>query len=115
MSPYWWEEKSKPKRKSIPETVWKATKAATGNKCIVCGKTEKQVGKLIKAHIKAHSKGGVQVLPMCAICHTKFDSGLLSDTQLKKIGMTRKDQAKVTPKKGKKKDTETKIPKWMQI
>jgi len=63
---YWDEEKPK-KRTRLSKTAQYALKRATGNACIVCGKSEKEVGKLVYAHIvKPHSKGGALSLPMCA-------------------------------------------------
>ena len=56
--------------KSISKTEWEVIKAIHKNKCVICGKTEKQVGILEKAHIKAKSRGGSQYLPMCATHHT---------------------------------------------
>lgn len=90
----------KPKRSSISKSEWEAIKKSRGNKCILCGKTEKTVGGLEKAHIKAASKGGSQVFPMCPTCHKKFDKGLATDTQLKKVGLTRAQYKRMRPKPG---------------
>ena len=88
--------------KSISKTEWEVIKAIHKNKCVICGKTEKQVGILEKAHIKAKSRGGSQYLPMCATHHTMFDHNLLTAVQLRKIGLTKKAAARLTPKKKKK-------------
>ncbi|MGD0780007.1 MAG: hypothetical protein ABR954_04405 [Dehalococcoidales bacterium] len=93
------------KTKPISKTEWEVIKASHGNKCVICGKTEKLVGILQRTHIKAKSKGGSQVLPMCATHHTMYDKTLLSDVQLKKIGLTKKSLARLIPAKKKKKDT----------
>ena len=69
----------------VGKAEWVAIKASHKNRCVICGKTEKAVGVLEQAHIRARGKGGTQVLPMCPICHTKKDRNLLTDTQLKKI------------------------------
>ena len=86
--------------------VWEIVKASYKNRCVICNKTEKVVGILEKAHIKAASKGGIEVLPMCPNCHAKYDANpcKLTDVQLKKIGMNRKDVVRLSPnnKKGKK-------------
>ena len=95
-----------PKRSDrINESEWKVIKAIHGNKCVICGKTEKQVGILQKTHIKAKSRGGSQVLPMCATHHTMYDHNLLTTAQLTKIGLTKKSSTKLTPSKKKRKET----------
>jgi hypothetical protein len=99
--------KPKSKRNTISKTVWETTKRTYGNKCVLCGKTEKAVGELQKAHIKAASKGGTQVLPMCPTCHRKFDTGKLTDTELKKLGLTRAKYNRMIPKSGKRKKKST--------
>jgi len=72
---------------------------------VICGKTEKSAVNLERAHIKAHSKGGTEVVPMCPTCHTKFDSGKMTQTELKKIKLDMKTYQKLLPKNpGKKKD-----------
>ena len=90
----------KKKRATISKSEWEALKKAVGNKCVLCGKTERAVGELQKAHIKAESKGGSQVLPMCPTCHKNFDKGLATDTQLKKLGLTRAQYFRMIPKPG---------------
>ena len=97
----YWDET--PKRKSGPSKAeWEAQKKIHGNRCVICGKTEKSVGKLVKAHIKARSRGGSQVMPMCPNHHYKYDHGLLTATELKKIGLTKDDVKKLKPKTPKK-------------
>ena len=92
------------KRTPISKTVWETIKASHNYRCIICGGTEKSVGGLEKAHIKAHSKGGSpHVLPMCPNCHHKYDNELLTATQLKKLGLTKEGYARLRPKKPKKK------------
>lgn len=91
----------KPKRKSIGKAEWETKKMMMGNKCVICGKSDKQAGGLDKAHIKAHSRGGTEVVPMCAICHRKYDKGLLTATQLKKIGLTPAEYKRLIPTKKK--------------
>jgi predicted restriction endonuclease len=88
-------------RKRLGKVEWEATKSVLKNKCIVCGRTEKSVGVLEKAHIKAASKGGSIVVPMCPTHHKMYDSGKLTDSQLKKIGLTREKYDKLRPKKKK--------------
>lgn len=63
-------------------------------------KLKKTVGGLEKAHIKAASKGGSQVVPMCPTCHKKFDKGLATDTQPAKVGLTRAQYNHNRPKPG---------------
>ena len=89
-------------RKAIGKREWEVIKASHKNRCVICRKTEKQVGVLEKAHIRASSRGGSQVLPMCPTHHKMFDSDKLTATQLKKIGLTKKASAKLSPKKKKK-------------
>lgn len=78
--------KDKKDRRKISESEWEAIKKVAKYKCVVCGKSEKEVGTLEKAHIKAHSKGGSLVVPMCPTCHRKYDSGKMTASELKKIG-----------------------------
>jgi len=73
-------------------------------KCVICGRLERTVGRLVKAHVKAASRGGSIVVPMCPNCHVKYDNGLLTDKQLKKLGLAREDYDRLRPKKKKKKD-----------
>lgn len=96
-------EEEKPKRPRISKSEWEAIKTSHGNKCVLCGKTERAVGELQKAHIKAESRGGSQVVPMCPTCHKKFDKGLASATQLKKLGLTMAQYSRMMPKSGSKK------------
>jgi len=93
----------KKRRPSISKIEWEAKKKLFGNKCVLCGKSEKTVGILEKAHIKAHSKGGSQVIPMCPTCHKKYDKGLLTDRELKKLGIDKKHYRRLIPKKTQKK------------
>jgi predicted restriction endonuclease len=68
--------------------------------CAVCGKSDVAVGGLEKAHLKAKSKNGTQVIPMCPTHHKKFDKGLLKDSELEKIGIDPEKYKKYLPKKG---------------
>ena len=97
----------KSKRNTISKTEWETLKSTHGNKCVLCGKSEKAAGELQKAHIKAASKGGSQVLPMCPTCHRKFDTGKVTDTELKKLGLTRTKYNRIRPKSGKAKTKST--------
>ncbi len=56
-------------------------------KCLICGGTEKSVGVLLKAHIRAHSKGGTQYFPLCRSCYSKFDKQKAALAELKKLGI----------------------------
>jgi hypothetical protein len=105
---------NKPTRKRLPKAQWEALKKQFGNKCAICKESEKKV-PLEQAHPKAHASGGQMVWPMCANCHTRFDKGRLTMAEVKKIGISSRVYQSWIPKTGKKKDTETKIPKWMQI
>lgn len=95
----WGDEK--PKRKRLGKTEWEAVKKLFGNKCVICGESEKKVGGLQQAHLKPHRSGGSQVVPMCSNCHKRFDRGELTATELKKIKLTREEYNKLI--KGKKK------------
>lgn len=95
------ERKRRPK---ISKTEWEAIKKLHGNKCVVCGRSEKSAGILEKAHIKAHSRGGTQVVPMCPTCHRKYDAGKMTASELKKIGINPKNYSKVRPKNTRKKE-----------
>ena len=39
----------------VSKAEWAAIKASHKNKCVICGKTEKQIGILEQVHIKARS------------------------------------------------------------
>jgi len=95
------EEKNK--RISIGKTEWEAIKKRSGNKCLMCGRTEKSAGVLEKAHIKAHSKGGTQYFPLCPTCHRKLDSGKATTTELNKLGISKAVYTRIKPKKTKQK------------
>lgn len=92
------------KRQTISKKEWETQKKLLGNKCVICGKSDKEAGGLEKAHVRAHAKGGSQMVPMCAICHKKYDSGLLTATQLKKMGLTPMEYKRLMPPKKKKKE-----------
>jgi hypothetical protein len=98
-----WDDE-KPKRKPMSKTEWEVKKKMMGNKCVICGGTEKQSGGFIKAHIKAHSKGGGERVPMCRNCHNKYDAGKLTATQLRKIGLTPGTYKRIIPSRKKRGD-----------
>ena len=81
---------------------WEAIKRRANYSCIICGKSEKTIGKLVQTHLKANSRGGSQIIPMCRNDHGRYDDGELTDRELKKIGVLRQDYNKYRPKKGKK-------------
>lgn len=85
----------------VSKPEWAAIKATHKNKCVICGKTETQVGILEQVHIKARSRGGTQVLPMCPTHHKMYDQNKLSATQLKKTGQTPATAKGLTPAKKK--------------
>ena len=93
-----------PQVKSVGKLEWNAKKKIAGNKCVICGSSEKKVGVLQKAHLKAKSSGGTQVVPMCPNCHWRYDHGKLTKAELKKIGLTPEQHKKAMPKKKKKDD-----------
>lgn len=102
MSSNWFDDdEEKPQRRKIGKTEWIAKKKILGNKCVICKQPEYKVGILEKAHIKAHSKGGSEVLPMCKNCHYRYDKGKLTSYELKKIGLSAKTYKGLIPKKPK--------------
>lgn len=66
---------------------WKAGKKHWGNRCCVWGTTEKKLGGLDKGHLKARSKGGSQLVPMCPNCHQRYDKKLLNKREAESIGL----------------------------
>jgi hypothetical protein len=92
---------SEQKRKRRRHVDKELVKKLHGNRCRICGKTEKQVGELQMAHLKAHSRGGSEVVPLCPTCHRKYDKGLPKAGELKKLGLSQKDYNKYRPKKSK--------------
>jgi len=89
----------------ISKLEWETTKRRFSFKCAMCGRTEKTVGILERGHIKARSKGGSQVIPLCPTCHKKYDSGKATDRELGKIGVNREDYDRLRPERKKKKDS----------
>jgi len=85
----------------VGKTEWEVLK----NKgCWVCGKSEKSVGKLHKAHIKAKSRGGKMLIPLCPNHHALYDRG--DPATLAKLGISKKThEGLLRPKRPKKKDT----------
>jgi len=71
---------------AISELEWKATKKRYGHKCFLCTTTEESLGDLDKAHLKGRSEGETQYVPLCPNCHGRFDKGLLTKTEQKKLG-----------------------------
>ena len=101
----YFDEDEKKTRRTIgrtDRTEWVMIKTLFKNSCVLCDKTERTVKKLEKAHLKAHSRGGEIIVPMCPTCHSIFDSGLLTKTQLKKLGITQTAYKRLLPKKNKK-------------
>lgn len=90
----------------VAKAEWEAIKKRHGNKCIVCGVSEKKIGVLEKAHLKARSKGGTQYVPLCPTCHKRFDRKLLNKAECKKLGVDYDAfvKGKFAPKKAKPKD-----------
>ena len=73
--------------KPLGKMEWESIKKLHKGKCAMCGKMESEVGCLEKAHLKAQSKGGQHIFPLCPTDHVKFDKGLCSDEELKAIGV----------------------------
>lgn len=96
--PLGYSEKKKTPVKKREYHSRKEVLAIHGNKCKICDKTEKQVGKLELAHYKAHSRGGKEVVPLCPTCHTRYDNGLLTIRELKKLNLTKEEYLKNLPK-----------------
>jgi hypothetical protein len=65
--------------------------------CFVCGRSEKSAGVLHKSHIKAKSRGGKTVFPLCPNCHAKYDRG--DSKVLAKLGISPKTHKQLRPKK----------------
>ena len=90
---------------AISELEWTALKKRHGNKCALCSITDKYLGDLDKAHFKARSKGGTQYVPLCPNCHKRFDRGLLTKTEQKKLGFaTEQEYKRAMPSRKKKQD-----------
>lgn len=94
MSPF--REEAKPKRQSLTTAQWDIKK---NRGCIICGKKCGKKELLEQAHIRALSKGGDQIEAMCPNHHRKYDKGLLSETDLKKLGISRRAYIMSLPKK----------------
>ena len=87
----------------VTKAEWEAIKKSNGNKCKLCGESEKRVGVLEKAHLLAKSKKGTQLIPMCPNCHKRYDRKLLNKGECKRIGVDYEKYAKgkYSPKKPK--------------
>jgi len=92
---------SKPEKKKRPYVNKEEVKKLHGNRCKICNKTESEVGRLEMAHFRAVSRGGTQIFPLCPNHHVKYDNGLLDNTELKKLNLTRKEYERYRPKKTK--------------
>ena len=90
----------------ITKAEWEALKKRYGNKCIICSISEKKIGTLEKAHLKARSRGGTQYVPMCPTCHKRYDRKLLNKTECRKLGIDYDKYAKghYSPRKSKPRD-----------
>jgi hypothetical protein len=84
----------------VSKDEWEAILIRGKHRCAFCGKTEKQVGELQKAHLKSRGKGGSQVIPLCPNCHKKYDTGKATNAQLKKIGVDPSKYKRMKPPKG---------------
>ena len=84
----------------VTKVEWEAIKARANYKCLICGGKEGvKFPTLEKAHLKAESKGGTQIIPLCPNCHSKYDAGKCTVAELKKIGVKPEHYKKVQPKK----------------
>ncbi len=83
------------------------------NRCMICGKTRAQAGRLERAHVLARSKGGKVTVLLCPKHHVEYDEGRLSKTQLAKIGVSRSRYGRFRPsrKKARRKSGAA----WIQI
>jgi len=86
-------------RRKVGKQEWELKKREYNYRCAICGKSEEEVGILARAHIQAYSKGGTQLFPLCPNCHTRYDKGILKDSELKKIKLTRAEYNKIIPRK----------------
>jgi hypothetical protein len=82
-----WGKAAKPKRKPLAKSEWESIKLRQKNKCLMCDVSERTCGGLVKAHVKAHSKGGTQIIALCSNCHKKMHRKLCKKTGLRKIGI----------------------------
>ena len=101
MMTFWDEPK---KRKRLGKTAWTVVLKDYGYKCVLCGISEAKAGGLQQAHIVADSRGGTQVRPMCATCHSKHDRGKLSLVEQRKLGYTPQIYKRVQPSRKNKAD-----------
>lgn len=66
-------------------------KKIAGNKCIICGHNEEEVGRLQSSHILTQALGGRYTIWMCGNHHTKFDDGVLKDDELNRLNLSREE------------------------
>jgi hypothetical protein len=79
----------------VAKSEWEVLKSKG---CFICRKNEKSVGVLHKAHIKAKSRGGTLLIPLCPNHHALYDRG--DPATLKKLGISEKTHTRsLSPKK----------------
>ncbi len=88
----------------VTKLEWEAILRKHNYCCPICGRSEEEVGGLIKSHLKAGSKGGTQYIPLCSNDHKRFDNGKLKDSELLSIGIDPEKYHKYRSKKGVKKE-----------
>ena len=93
------------KKEKKPKTVNLGLK-----RCMVCGKTAKQVGKLERAHILAETKGGMVTALLCHKHHTEYDDGKLSEKQVTKLNISWTKYRRYRPNRGSTKIRKPKVP-----
>lgn len=65
--------------------------------CTLCGRKR----ELQRAHLIARSRGGGITAPLCYDCHRRWDKGNATDSDLRKMGITRFQYTHYRPRKRK--------------
>ena len=78
------------------------TRKFFNDRCAMCSISEEEV-HLVMAHVQAQSKGGSTKVPLCPNCHSNYDRQRLDERQKKKLGLTKRRETLLRPRRGPKK------------
>ena len=81
----------------ISEDEWEMIKTRNNYRCLNCGKSERQVGVLLKTFLQDAATGGTRVLPLCMSCQNRFKAGRLEQFELQRLHITPEEYDIVIP------------------
>lgn len=71
----------------IREDEWELIKAKNNYRCLCCGKSERQVGVLLKVYPQNITASGMGVIPLCTSCQSRYKAGKLEQFELQRLGI----------------------------